>query len=100
MLSIFLTSEFEDDILNLIDYQGECPRGDLQGMVTVLVNKIMVSGYRIISEMETSKHAEDGTAVCGTLDLCPHPWSRHSDLGCYRINADEERRKNNSRRSL
>ena len=50
MINPLLTSQYEDEILDLIDNQDEYTRSDLQGMVTVLVNKIMESGYKIISD--------------------------------------------------
>jgi hypothetical protein len=50
MLDPRLTNEYENEILELIDNQDEYTRSDLQGFVTVLVNKIMESGYKIISE--------------------------------------------------
>ena len=37
--------EFEEDILELIDNQDEFTRGDLQGVVSVLVTKILEAGY-------------------------------------------------------
>lgn len=49
MISPLLTSKYEDEILNLIDNQDEFTRSDLQGIVTVLVNKIMNEGYKIIN---------------------------------------------------
>ena len=50
-----LTNEYEDEILNLIDNQDEFTRSDLQGIVTVLVNKIMNEGFKIISNQETTR---------------------------------------------
>jgi len=55
MLNTLLTSKYEDEILNLIDNQDEYTRSDLQGIVTVLVNKIMESGYKIISDQKETK---------------------------------------------
>jgi len=55
MINPLLTSKYEDEILNLIDNQDEFTRSDLQGIVTVLVNKIMESGYKIISNQEKEK---------------------------------------------
>ena len=52
MLDPRLTNGFENEILELIDNQDEYTRSDLQGLVTVLVNKIMESGYKIISDQE------------------------------------------------
>ncbi len=55
MINTLLTSKYEDEILDLIDNQDEYTRSDLQGMVTVLVNKIMDEGFKIISEQEKTK---------------------------------------------
>ena len=55
MINPLLTSEYEDEILNLIDNQDEFTRSDLQGIVTVLVNKIMDEGFKIISNQETTR---------------------------------------------
>ncbi len=55
MINTLLTSKYEDEILNLIDNQDEFTRSDLQGIVTVLVNKIMEDGYKIISEQKETK---------------------------------------------
>ncbi len=55
MISTLLTSKYEDEILNLIDNQDDFTRSDLQGIVTVLVNKIMKDGYKIISEQKGTK---------------------------------------------
>ena len=52
MINPLLTSIYEDEILNLIDNQDEFTRSDLQGIVTVLVNKIMNEGFRIISNQK------------------------------------------------
>lgn len=52
MINTLLTSKYEDEILDLIDNQDEFTRSDLQGTVTVLVNKIMDEGYKIISNQE------------------------------------------------
>jgi hypothetical protein len=52
MINPMLTNEYEDEILNLIDNQDEFTRSDLQGIVTVLVNKIMESGFKIISNQK------------------------------------------------
>jgi hypothetical protein len=52
MINPLLTSQYEDEILNLIDNQDEFTRSDLQGIVTVLVNKIMNEGFRIIKGQE------------------------------------------------
>jgi len=50
MLDIKITQEFENEILELIDNQDQFTRSDLQGIVTVLVNKIMVKGYKELSK--------------------------------------------------
>ncbi len=50
-----LTNEYEDEILNLIDNQDEFTRSDLQGIVTVLVNKIMNEGFKIISNQKSTE---------------------------------------------
>ena len=55
MLSPLVTNEFENDILELIDDQDKFTRSDLQGVVTVLVNKIMEKGYQIFKDQEKSK---------------------------------------------
>ena len=49
MIDPKITNEYENEILELIDNQDEYTRSDLQGLVTVLVNKIMESGYQIIN---------------------------------------------------
>lgn len=55
MINPILTSKYEDEILDLIDNQDEYTRSDLQGIVTVLVNKIMQDGFKIINEQEKTK---------------------------------------------
>ncbi len=50
MLDIKITQEFENEILELIDNQDQFTRSDLQGIITVLVNKIMVKGYKELSK--------------------------------------------------
>lgn len=55
MINPLLTSKYEDEILDLIDNQDEYTRSDLQGVVTVLVNKIMNKGFKIISDQEKTK---------------------------------------------
>jgi len=52
MLDSLMTSEYEEEILNLIDNQNDYTRSDLQGIVTALVNKIMENGYKIISDQK------------------------------------------------
>lgn len=55
MINPLLTSKYEDEILDLIDNQDKYTRSDLQGIVTVLVNKIMEKGFQIISDQEKMK---------------------------------------------
>lgn len=55
MLSPLITDKYENEILKLIDNQDKLTRSDLQGMVTVLVNKIMEDGYKIINEQKKNK---------------------------------------------
>ncbi|MBI2314967.1 hypothetical protein HYU93_02825 [Candidatus Daviesbacteria bacterium] len=55
MINPLLTSKYEDEILDLIDNQDKYTRSDLQGIVTVLVNKIMEEGFKIISSQEKTK---------------------------------------------
>lgn len=55
MLGPRLTNQYENEILELIDNQDKYTRSDLQGIVTVLVNKIMESGYKLISEKNQAK---------------------------------------------
>ena len=50
MLDIKITQKFENEILELIDNQDQFTRSDLQGIITVLVNKIMVKGYKELSK--------------------------------------------------
>jgi hypothetical protein len=52
MINPILTNEYENEILELIDSQDQYTRSDLQGIVTVLVNKIMEEGYKIISDQK------------------------------------------------
>ena len=52
MINPLLTSRYEDEILDLIDNQDDYTRSDLQGIVTVLVNKIMQEGFKIINDQE------------------------------------------------
>ena len=52
MLNPIITNEYENEILDLIDNQDDYTRSDLQGIVTALVNKIMESGYKIISNQK------------------------------------------------
>lgn len=55
MIDPNLTNEYENKILELIDNQDNYTRSDLQGIVTVLVNKIMEDGYKIISDQKEAK---------------------------------------------
>ena len=55
MINTLPTSKYADEILNLIDNQDEFTRSDLQGIVTVLVNKIMNEGYKILNNQEKTK---------------------------------------------
>ena len=55
MINTLITSKYEDEILNLIDNQDEYTRSDLQGLVTVLVNKIMEGGYKVINDQKRAK---------------------------------------------
>ena len=50
MIDPLLTSRYEDEILDLIDNQDNYTRSDLQGIVIVLVNKIMQAGLKILNE--------------------------------------------------
>ena len=42
-----ITRDFENELLELIDEQDQFTRSDLQGMVTVLVNKILEAGQKL-----------------------------------------------------
>lgn len=55
MLDPRITNQFENEILELIDNQDKYTRSDLQGIVTILVNKIMESGYQIISAQKITE---------------------------------------------
>src|SRR3954469_14861257 len=57
MINPLLTSEFEDKILDLIDNRDEWTRSDLQGRVSVIVNEILVNGYRLIADMNKDEMA-------------------------------------------
>jgi hypothetical protein len=63
MINPLLTSVFEDKILDLIDSKDEWTRSDLQSRVSVIVNEILVSGYRLIAELST----EDAAGILGSL---------------------------------
>ncbi len=52
MLDPRITVEFESEILELIDSQDDYTRSDMQGIVSVLVNKIMQKGYEVLSEQK------------------------------------------------
>lgn len=52
MIDPRLTSEYEDEILDIIDNSDEFTRSDLQGVVSALVNKIMRAGHEVLSEAE------------------------------------------------
>jgi hypothetical protein len=49
MLNPEITQEFENEILTLIENQDQYTQSDLQGIVSVLVNKIMQKGYEALS---------------------------------------------------
>lgn len=55
MINPLLTDIYENEILELIDNQDEYTRSDLQGVVTVLVNKIMTRGHEILKEQENTQ---------------------------------------------
>ena len=50
-----ITWEFENEMLELIDEQDQFTRSDLQGMVTVLVNKILEAGQKLPSNQRTQQ---------------------------------------------
>ncbi len=52
MINPLLTEPFESEILELIETSDEFTTSDLQGVVTVLVNKIMERGHEILKESE------------------------------------------------
>ncbi|NCS97741.1 MAG: hypothetical protein GW762_04095 [Candidatus Pacebacteria bacterium] len=52
MINPLLTEPFESEILELIETSDEFTTSDLQGVVTVLVNKIMIKGHEILKESE------------------------------------------------
>ncbi len=58
MISPLLTNEYESEILDLIDNQDEYTRSDLQGVVIVLVNKIMKRGYQILKAQEKNTKSQ------------------------------------------
>jgi len=47
MLNPLVTQEFEEEILELIDNQDKYTRSDLQGIVTLLVLKILRAGSKM-----------------------------------------------------
>jgi len=49
MLNPEITQEFENEILTLIENQGQYTQSDLQGIISVLVNKIMQKGHEVLS---------------------------------------------------
>lgn len=55
MLDPRITQPYEDETLDLIDQRDEFTRSDLQGVVTVLVNKIMERGYEILKNEEPNQ---------------------------------------------
>lgn len=52
MLDPRITNEFESEILELIDSQDDYTRSDMQGIVSVLVNRMMQKGCEVLSEQE------------------------------------------------
>ena len=52
MINPLLTKKYEDEVLKLIDERDKFTRSDLQGLVTVLVNKIMEAGYEEFSKTD------------------------------------------------
>ena len=52
MINPLLTEPFESEILELNETSDEFTTSDLQGVVTVLVNKIMIKGHEILKESE------------------------------------------------
>ncbi len=50
MLDPLVTQEFEEEILELIDDQDKYTRSDLQGLVTLLVLKILRAGKKMPAE--------------------------------------------------
>ena len=63
MMNPLLSSEFEDKILDLIDNRDEWTRSDLQSRVSVIVNEIMVNGYRLIADLKK----EEMAGILGSL---------------------------------
>jgi hypothetical protein len=59
MINPLLTNEYESEILDLIDNQDDYTRSDLQGVVIVLVNKIMKRGYQILKAQEKILNPKD-----------------------------------------
>jgi len=52
MIDPLKTVKFESEILDLIENRDEYTQSDLQGVVAVLVDKIMREGHKILSESE------------------------------------------------
>ena len=55
MLDSLMTSEYEEEVLKLIDNRDYYTRSDLQGVVAALVSKIMERGYKLINHQEKMK---------------------------------------------
>ena len=47
MFHPLITHQFENEMLELIDQQDKFTRSDLQGIVSVLVNKILEAGQNL-----------------------------------------------------
>ena len=52
MINPILTEPYESEILDLIETSDDYTTSDLQGIVTVLVNKIMERGHEILKDQE------------------------------------------------
>jgi hypothetical protein len=60
MINPILTNKYESAILDLVEKYDQITTSDLQGIVAVLVNKIMEAGYEIISKQNLdNKEKED-----------------------------------------
>jgi hypothetical protein len=55
MINPIITSQYEDRILELIDNRDEYTRGDLQGIVSLLVNEIMAAGQDMTNTTNANK---------------------------------------------
>jgi hypothetical protein len=55
MINPIATSQYEDRILELIDNRDEYTRGDLQGIVSLLVNEIMAAGQDMTNTANANK---------------------------------------------